>query len=359
MSSFYNVVVIGYGLSAKIFHIPLILSVPALKLYGVVQRHPKPDDDSEKDHAGIRSWRSAEEMLRDPEVDVVVVSTIPDTHVEFTRGALEAGKHVVVEKPFAPTATEADELIALAKKHSRLLTVYHNRRWDADFLTLQNLLQTPALGRIAEFETHFDRHRPNNPSTASWKYKPLPGSGAVYDLGSHLIDQAVVLFGMPTRITGFTGSQRTGGDGGVEDSCTILLHWANGALGTVKAGIVSLEVEQLRFWVRGEKGTFKKFHLDVQEGQLRAGKRPGDPDFAIEPTSHHGALTTLSSTDNTPTRQTYPTAAPTSYVEFYRIFARALAGEGDVPVKPEEARDVIRLIELARESSRVGRTLDV
>ncbi|KAI9774542.1 MAG: hypothetical protein M1840_002790 [Geoglossum simile] len=358
MSPPYNIAVIGYGLSAKVFHIPLILSVPALKLYGIVQRHPNPSDDAEKDHAGIRSWRSAEEMLRDPEVDVVVVSTIPDTHVELTRGALEAGKHVVVEKPFTPTTKEADELIALAKKHSRLLTVYHNRRWDTDFLTLQALLHSPTLGRIAEYETHFDRHRPTAPSSVSWKYKPLPGSGAVYDLGSHLIDQAVVLFGVPTRITGFVASQRTDCDGGVEDSCTVLLHWASGLLGTVKVGIVSPEVEQLRFWVRGERGSFKKFHLDIQESQLRAGKRPGDPGFATEPTDHYGTLTTLSPT-GTPTRQTYPTIEQTTYAEFYRIFARALSGEGDVPVKPEEARDVIRLIELARESSRLGRTLDV
>ena len=185
---------------------------------------------------------------------------------------------VVVEKPFTPTSQEADELMQTAKRNSRLLTVYQSRvnrlssrwrwitdqpclldrRWDSDFLTLLKLIKGNTLGRIAEFETHFDRHRPEIASRGGWKTKSAPGSGTVYDLGTHLIDQVVLAFGLPKRITGFVGSQRVDNPGGYEDACTVLLHYDDGLLATVKAGVVSPEKSQLRFWVRGVKGSYKK-----------------------------------------------------------------------------------------------------
>lgn len=197
--------------------------------------------------------------MQDSEVEVVVITTAPTSHFELGKLALEHGKHVIVEKPFMPSSKEASELIAIAKKHDRFLTVYQNRRWDTDFLTLSKLLEQRTLGRVVEFETHFDRHRPEAPDPAStWKAKFLPGGGAVYDLGSHLIDQAVVAFGLPDKITGFIGSQREHNPGDVEDSCTVLLHYSLGLLATVKAAVVSPEEAQLRYWVRGEKGSYKK-----------------------------------------------------------------------------------------------------
>ena len=244
---------------SQIFHIPLIKVVPELKLYAIVQRTPKPDDDAHQDHPDIKSYRSSEEMVGDSEVDVVVVSTAPTSHFELAKLALDHRKNVIVEKPFTPSSKEASELIAIAKKHGLLLTVYQNRRWDSDFLTLLKLLEEKTLGRVVEFETHFDRHRPEAPDPAStWKAKFLPGGGAVYDLGAHLIDQAVVAFGLPDKITGFVGSQRDHNPGEVEDSCTILLHYKTGLLATIKAAVVSPEEQQLRFWVRGDKGSFKK-----------------------------------------------------------------------------------------------------
>lgn len=241
------------------FHVPLIQITSDLKLYAVVQRNPKPNDDAEKDHPGIKSYRSSEEMVKDSAIDVVVVTTTPTSHFELGKLALEHGKHVIVEKPFTPTSKEAGELIAIAKKHDRLISVYQNRRWDTDFLTLLKLLEQSTLGRVVEFETHFDRYRPEAPDPAStWKAKFLPGGGAVYDLGTHLIDQAVVAFGLPDKITGFVGSQRPHNPGGVEDSCTVLLHYNSGLLATVKAAVVSPEENQLRYWVRGDKGSYKK-----------------------------------------------------------------------------------------------------
>ena len=198
---------------------------------------------------------------------------------------------VVCEKPFTPTTQEAEELVALAEKQNKLLAVYQSmchypspsalvgapgscrivtnhdicadRRFDADFVTASKLIKSGVLGRVAEFETHFDRHRPEEPApeVSKWKNKVVPGGSAIYDLGSHLLDQAVQLFGLPNRVTGFIGSQRAVNTSGYEDTFTVLFHYNNGPLVTAKAAVVSPEEEQLRFWVRGEKGSFKKVRV--------------------------------------------------------------------------------------------------
>lgn len=352
MSKPYNVAVVGYGLSAKIFHIPFILPVPDLKLYAIVQRSPKPDDDCSKDHPGVKSYRSVDEVYTDPDVDVVVITTIPETHYEMTKKSLEAGKHCVVEKPFVPTAKEAEELAAISHKTGKHLAVYQNRRWDSDYQTLLKVLREGILGDIAEFETHFDRHRPDAPPE-SWKTKGSPATGAVYDLGAHLIDQVYHSFGMPETVTGFVGNQRRSVKGGSPDSCTMLLSYKEGMLVTAKAGVVSPEEEQLRFWIRGSKGSFRKNHLDVQEDQLKAGLRPGDKGYGVDPESHFATLTTTESGE--PKARRLPTVEPPTYVEYYNIFARALKRDGEVPVKAEEAAAVLKIIEAAIESSQSGR----
>ena len=355
----WNIAVVGYGLSAKVFHIPLINAIPDLKLYGIVQRSPQPDNDASKDHPGIKSWRSVEEMLKDDDIDVVVISSIPSTHYSMCKQALEASKNVVVEKPFVPTAKEAEELIALSKEKGRWVTVYQNRRWDSDYFTLRQIIEEGSLGDIAEFETHFDRHRPGPPAD-NWKVREEPGTGTIYDLGTHLIDQVYHSFGMPKRVTGFIGKQRRNSDGseplGPHDSCTVLLHYDR-MLATIKAGVVSPHVRQLRYWVRGTKGSFHKFHLDVQEDQLRQGKRPGDNGFGEDPEDHFGILTTDESGEMV--RKVYPTVKPPTYTSFYRAVAAALKEDNDVPVKPEDARDVLRIIEAAQMSSVEGKTVDM
>lgn len=264
---------------------------------------------------------------------------------------------VIVEKPFTPTLAEAEDLVALAKRQGLVLTVNQNRRWDSDYLTLCRYIENGSLGRIAEFETHFDRHRPTVAETESWKYQVQPGTGAIYDLGSHLIDQVVHLFGVPKKITGFLASQRANNPTGLQDSCTVLLHYEQ-MLATVKASVVSPEVEQLRFWVRGEKGSFKKYHLDCQEDQLRKGMRPGDSGYGIDPEEHYATLNTVQ--NGKISSMKVPTLEPQTYTEYYRKLAKALAGDvNEVPVDPTTAIAVIRLIELAQQSSREGRTLDV
>ncbi|CDM35908.1 hypothetical protein DTO013E5_5421 [Penicillium roqueforti] len=358
MAKTYNVGIVGYGFSAKIFHIPFVTEVPELKLYAVVQRTPKQDDDAEKDHPGVKSYRSAEEMVQDPAVDVVIITTAPDSHFALSKLALEAGKHVVCEKPFTPTSKEADELVALAKKNNKQLAVYQNRRFDADYVTLSKLVKNGSFGRISEFETHFDRHRPEEPANStSWKNKVIPGGSAIYDLGTHLLDQVVHLLGLPARVTAFIGSAREHNTTSYEDSFTVLLHYANGSMVTAKATVVSPEEEQLRFWVRGTEGSFKKYHLDIQEDQLKAGIKPQDKGYGREPSERYGTLTTIK--DGNPVKEVVPTVEPPTYTEYYRKLVRGLGGEGDLPASGAEAAQVIRLIELARESSSVGRTLDV
>lgn len=361
----YNVAVIGYGLSAKIFHIPFITALPQrYTLYGIVQRNPTDSNNCQNDHKGVKLFRSVDEMLADKDVDVVVDSTLPEVHFEHAKKAMEAGKHVVVEKPFVPTHKDAEELVAIMKKTGKKMTVYQNRRFDSDFLTLRSLLDTNTLGRIVEFETHFDRHRPQGASweagaAHNWKAQDRPGVGQIYDLGTHLIDQVYHLYGPPKKVTAFLANQREKAPKeGPKDSFSAYLHYDNGLLATVKAGVVSPEREQLRYWIRGEKGSFKKFHLDVQEDQLKQGLRPGASNYGVDPEDHWGILTTAQQ-DGSMMEERFKTVDPATYVKYYEIFADALDGKGEVPVSPQDASQVIRIIELCKESSETGRSVDV
>ncbi|PIG80208.1 NAD binding Rossmann fold oxidoreductase [Aspergillus arachidicola] len=373
-SKIFNVGVIGYGLSAKIYQIPFITAVKNLKLYAVVQRTPKPNDNAELDFPGIKSFRSTELMVKDPAVDVVVVTTAPDSHLELAKLALNAGKHVVVEKPFTATYQEAQELIDLAKKQNRLLTVYQSRRWDADYLTLSKLIKEGSLGRIVDYETRFERHVPDIPGSR-WRTDSIPGGGAIYDLGAHLLDQTIQLFGLPKRITAFLGNQREGIDGS-DDSFTVLMHY-DGFMATAKAAVISPQERQLRFGLGGLKERSRRlvipacivceqelilglsqFYFDVQEEQLKSGMRPGDDGYGIEPSERYGTLTSVQP-NGAFKSEAVPTVDPPLYTEFYSKLAEALAGEGEMPVSPEESAAVIRLVELAVQSSKTGRTLDV
>ncbi|KAI9661744.1 MAG: hypothetical protein M1821_008983 [Bathelium mastoideum] len=359
MAKTYNVGVIGYGKAAKVFHIPLIAVTSSLKLHTVVQRTPTASDSAAKDHPGVKVVSSADALFSDPDVDIVVVTSTPETHFAFTKGALEAGKHVLVEKPFVPTAAEAQQLLDLSQRSKRLLCVYQNRRWDTDFLTFRKLQRDATLGRIVEFETHFDRYRADRPDTWTGQLGMDRAGGVVYDLGAHLIDQVVVAFGMPREVTGTFANQR--GDAGEPDSLTALLKYDgendSGLLATVKAAVISPETSQLRYWVRGTKGSFKKHHLDVQEDQLKAGLKPGDKDYGVERDSMSGQLVVMEG--DTPKESIVKNVEPETYAALYQQFVQAI-DQGDpeiVPVKASEARDVLTIIEAIRESARTKRTI--
>lgn len=344
-------------MSAKVFHIPLIQVTPAFKLHSIVQRTPKPNDDASKDHPSSKIYHSATETFADPLIDIIVITTTPDTHFSFTKSALESGKHVLVEKPFVPTSSEAQQLIDISQKTGKLICVYQNRRWDTDFLTVQKLIGDDELGRVVEFETHFDRYKPVRPESWKGTLGMDHAGGVVYDLGTHLLDQAYVLFGMPKSVTAIFSNQRNDGEA-EPDSITVMLGYgAGGTLVTAKAGVMCVETEQLRYWVRGTKGSFKKFHLDVQEDQLKAGLKPGDKGFGIESDNSSGKLVVLEG--DKPKSSVFKNVEPKTYATLYDGFAKAIEGGGEsaVPVKASDARDVLKIIEAARESAKTGKTV--
>ncbi|CZT49765.1 related to oxidoreductase [Rhynchosporium secalis] len=355
----YNVGVIGYGMSAKVFHIPLILTTPSFTLSAIVQRTPTLSNSAITDHPNTKIYHSTAELFADSSVDIIIITTTPETHFEFASSALKSGKHVLVEKPFVPTSSQAQTLIDLSLSTGKLICVYQNRRWDSDFLTIRKLIEDDTIGRIVEFNTHFDRYKPVKPDTWKGTLGMDNAGGVLYDLGTHLIDQVYILFGLPENVTAIFENQR--GDGASEpDSITVLLKYGSkGPLVTVKAGVMCVETEQLRYWVRGTEGSYKKFHLDVQEDQLKAGKKPGDPGFGVESEERAGTLVVLD--EGKPVGRVCRNIEPEGYAKLYEGFAKAVQGGGEleIPVKASEARDVLRIIEAARESAKSGRSVSL
>ncbi|KAH6655177.1 oxidoreductase [Truncatella angustata] len=365
-SKTFNVGVVGYGMSAKVFHIPFVKVTPLLKLHSILQRSPKPTDSAPSDYPDLKHHTTYDSFLADPELDLVVLSTTPPTHFELASKALKAGKHVLCEKPFVPTAAEADKLVAIARDNKRVLCVYQNRRWDADYATVKKLIQDGTLGRIVEFETHFDRYRAEKPTNWKATTKMSEGGGMLYDLGTHLIDQVYALFGKPASVFAKFVNTRDGVIKAPEDetdSATVQLFYNNGLVVLVRIGVLSVESQQPRFWIRGTKGSYHKFNLDTQEPELKdfnAGKpnsrSPLDENFGVEPADWAGKLTTLGE-DGKTKEQSYPTVKPPTYKEFYRLLAASIASgkEEDVPVPAAQASEVLKIIEAVRESNKTGR----
>ncbi|KAF2161431.1 hypothetical protein M409DRAFT_69780 [Zasmidium cellare ATCC 36951] len=348
----YYVAVVGYGLSAKLFHIPFIRAHSRFKFEALVDRRAtSPSSATTPELNGVNIFSSLSELLENGEFDVAVLCTPPWTHYELAVPLITSGKHVVLEKPATPTAEEAKELQRLAAKHQVRLAVYQNRRWDNDFLTVRELIKQGTLGAIVEFETHFDRFCPDVAPGSIAESKP--GTGIVYDLGVHLIDQVYCLWGMPDRVTAFVDHLR---DPRTQDMCTLLLHFSK-RLVTIKATTHSAEQVQLRFWLRGDKGSFKKYHLDIQEPQLAEGKKPTDPEFGVEPEDRCGILTLIENGHLVATH--VPNVPPQTYSAFYDQLAQALQGH-DAPELPtmEQAMEVLRLVEMCLKSVEARRTME-
>lgn len=356
-SKVFNVGVVGYGLSAKVFHIPFITTTPSLALHSIVQRSPKPDDSAPADYPNLKHYTDSSALIADPEVDVVVVTTPPDNHFDLTKRALEAGKHVLTEKPFVPSSAEAQQLADISRKTGKLICVYQNRRWDADFLLAKHLIEGGQLGRIVEFNTHFDRYRADAPTNWKGQLGVSHGGSALFDLGTHLIDQAYVLFGLPQSVRGRLLNQREArAEFETPDAVSAQLFYASGLLVNVGISALSAETRQLRYWVRGTKGSFRKFNLDPQEDQLRAGGKPTDAGYGVESTDN-SSLTAVDEATGKASEVPVPQLEPETYRAFYRQFANALvSGKAeDVPVKAEQARDVLRIIEGVLESAKTGK----
>jgi predicted dehydrogenase len=353
-------------MSAKIFHIPFLAVTPSLKLAGIVQRSPSQGNSAPADHPTIAHYTTAESLFA-TEVDVVIISTPPPTHFNLVRSALEAGKHVLVEKPFVPSSAEAKQLLQLARSKGLLLCVYQNRRWDADFLTLGKLIADGTLGRVVELNTHFDRFRPDPPTNWKAGLKMDDGGGAIYDLGVHLIDQVYVLFGMPSSVSGKfvvarQGKIVPGDESSTEDDPdgldALLSYDATGTLVHVRIGVMSVALRQPRFWIRGTRGSYEKKGMDPQEDQLKAGVKVSDAKFGREQDDAVGVLDVLAADGKTVESRKMPNLEPPeTYAGFYRQFAKALEmnKEEDLPVKGGEAVDVLRIVEGIRESAKTGR----
>ena len=336
----------AFGMSGQVFHAPLLAALPAYRLAKVWQRHRQ---DAAAAYPTVDVVRDYADILHDPAIELVVVNTPEPTHAELAQQALAAGKHVVVEKAFTPTVAEADALIALARAQGRMLSVYHNRRWDGDFRTVAAVVAQGLLGRLVNYEAHYDRYRPAPPAQ-SWKEIPAPGTGILYNLGSHLIDQALTLFGLPEAVWADIRIERDGGQ--VPDAFDLMLQYP-GLRARLRASYL-VRRPGPRYRLDGTAGSFVKYGLDPQEEALKQGATPGGPGWGEEPEADWGHLLT---TQKGLTHQGRLATLPGDYRVYYEGIAQAIRAGATPPVTAEAARDVIRIIELAQESAAQGRLI--
>jgi predicted dehydrogenase len=291
----------------------------------------------------VKTYRELDELLLDEAVELVIVNTPNYTHYEYTKKALQAGKHVIVEKPFVVTTKEGEELIELAARQGKLLSIYHNRRFDSDYKVVKKIIEQGLLGEIAEAEFHFDRYK-TEPGAKLHKEIPGPGTGALYDLGSHLIDQAVQLFGMPEAVFGDLRIIRPVSQ--VDDYFEVLLYYPQLR---VRLHCSYLVREPLPAYIlHGSKGSFIKTKSDVQETALQAGKIPGSHDWGAEPQNEQGLLHTEK--DGKVVKE-YIASEKGNYMEYFDQVHLAIRGGQALPVSADDALTVIRIIEAAFKSS--------
>lgn len=344
MSQRIYVGLVGYGLAGAVFHAPLIRAIPRLRLAAIATRR---EGQVMADHSGVAVHPTPEVLIAEPGIDLVVIASPNETHFPLARAALEAGKHVVVDKPFTITSAEADELIALAARRGRLLSVFQNRRWDADFRTVRSCIEQGLLGEVASYEAHFDRFRPA--IKQGWREQDAPGSGILYDLGAHLIDQALVLFGSPRAVTADLLAQRSGAR--TVDYFHLTLDYGRRRV-IVRSSTLVPEPGP-RFAVHGDGGSFLKYGIDGQEDALKAGVRPGLPEWGREDPRWFGTLVTPSG------ERRVIESLPGAYEAYYEGIAAAILDGAPPPVRAEEARGVIRVIEAAMKSAAERRTISL
>ncbi len=336
MLSPIRVAIIGYGLAGKVFHAPLIQAVDGLDLACVVS------SDAAKvqaDLPNIAVVSDLTEVLREPLIDLIVLATPDHLHVSQALAALDAGKHVVIDKPFAPTLAEAEAVAARAAERKRMLTIFQNRRWDADYLTIKRLIAEGALGEIVQFESHFDRLRPHR----AVRWQDERAAGVWQDLGPHLVDQALHLFGMPLAVCADIDQQRD--DTSAADYAHVVLRYAK--LRVILHMSQSTHNGGLRFAVHGTKGSFIKHGLDPQEGQSKAGLTPSNTHWGID--AQPGMLTRMD--DDGAVRESLIESARGDYAAFYAKVRDALNGHGANPVAVDDALNVMTVLQAGNTSA--------
>ncbi|KAJ1680010.1 hypothetical protein EV182_000864 [Spiromyces aspiralis] len=356
-SSPIKVGVVGFGMSAEVFHCPLITSCPRMTLCAVVERHRNRSSDKYPDIAVVRSL---DDLLAIPDIDLVVIATANDTHADYAERVLRAGKHCVVEKPFTVTSDEARHLCDVAKMTGKVLSVFHNRRWDGDFLTVKDILAKGVLGEVVEVESRFDRFRAFKKPNAWRETTDFPASGVLYDLGSHLFDQALTLFGEPETIFAHIRNERRI-ENGPDDSFLAILNYPALNLRVVCRAGMLVRTPPPRFSLFGTKGSFIKYGLDVQENQLKQGLTPAtNPDvFGVDVPENHGQLELDTDGATATAKSCLVETKRGQYLKYYENIADAILGTGKLEVTPEQAAKVIRLIELAKLSDAEGRVVKI
>lgn len=333
-------------MSGVVFHAPFILNHSGYHLYAIWERTK--NITAEK-YPQAKQYRHLDEMLEDDHIDLVVVNTPNVTHYEFVKKALYAGKHVLVEKPFAPSTANCIELISLAKEKNKILTVFHNRRYDSDFLAVKKVLDENLIGEIREAEFHYDRFDEN----LSYKlHKEIneKGTGCLYDLGSHLIDQALVLFGWPEYVFADLFNMRPVSK--VDDYFEVLLYY-KGFRVRLKA---SYQVRESipAFVLHGNKGSFIKQRSDVQEKNLLSGRMPDEKDWGIELETFAGILNTEINGKLIREKVVSPQG---NYMNYYDKLYKSICNQESLPVTAEDGMNVIRIIEAAIKSSEEKRVI--
>ncbi len=329
---------IGYGLSGSVFNGPILKCHEGFEVHAIFVRDNSKTQTAQHDFPNALITSDMDQIIQNPEIEFVVLCTPNIQHVELGIQMLTAGKHLLIEKPFTVTVEEGESLIALAKSKNLKLGVYHNRRFDGDFLTLQTIVQNKSLGRLTAYESHFDRYRPAFKDN-SWREKNIPGSGVLYDLGSHLIDQALCLFGMPQELYADLAKERLGE---ADDAFELILYYPELKV-TLKASALIKEPTP-RFALYGTEGAYVKYGMDPQEEALKAGTLPNTPHWGEEETSAYGIL------NHGTTKEYIPTLSG-SYPSFYQSVYNAIVTGSDMPVTGEDGLRVIRIIEAALKSN--------
>ncbi|MGP5195461.1 Gfo/Idh/MocA family protein [Arthrobacter rhombi] len=336
--------VLGYGLSGRVFHAPLIAADPDYSLDAIVTSHPDRSADAGTAHPETLIIPDAQTLFsRAADFDVVVIGTPPATHAPLALEAIGHGLHVVIDKPFAISAAEGREVIAAADAAGVKLSVFQNRRWDADFLTVARVVREGSLGEVHTFESRFERWKPAG--LRDWKDSAgiSGGGGVLFDLGTHVIDQAVALFGPAAKVQGLTRRITTGGSDADEDASIVIRH-QSGVDSHLSVGL-HFAVPAPRFRVLGSRAGFETWGTDGQEAALDAGMKPDDAGYGRVPENQWGRLGVPGSMEPVP-------SAVGAYPEFYRLFATAVHGNTLLPVDPEDAVATLQIIEDIHGSNR-------